>query len=187
MVLLANSCTQFIPTSVGTVRRGRCDGSRHSSHWRHSLLRLRYYTLDLQLPGYTIFSMSLRDEVGEGVGKEAGKEVIGKMMRTLLTTVYAGLILIALGACASMEEPAKEAYREGAQFTSDASITAAVKFKFAKDHQVNALDINVDTVSGVVTLYGHVEQQALVRRAVDLARSVKGVKKVVPKLVVLTP
>jgi hyperosmotically inducible protein len=69
--------------------------------------------------------------------------------------------------------------------SEDISITASVKTTLIKDKQVDAFDINVDTYRGVVTLNGHVKSSALASRAVQLARTVSGVKKVTSKLVVI--
>ncbi len=66
----------------------------------------------------------------------------------------------------------------------DASITAEVKAKYLKDDLVKALDINVDTYNGVVTLYGHVPNRATADRAVRLARGTKDVKRVVSRLTI---
>lgn len=60
----------------------------------------------------------------------------------------------------------------------DASITSAVKMKFANDKMVSASDINVDTTDGNVTLTGAVGSQAEIDRAVQLGQSVDGVKSV---------
>ena len=60
----------------------------------------------------------------------------------------------------------------------DASITSAIKMKFANDESVSASDINVDTTDGHVTLTGTVDSQAALDRALQLGRSVAGVKSV---------
>lgn len=66
--------------------------------------------------------------------------------------------------------------------TTDASITSAIKMKLASDDLTDALDINVDTSHGSVTLKGTVSSQAEADRAVELARSVEGVKDVSSEL-----
>jgi len=60
---------------------------------------------------------------------------------------------------------------------SDATITSAIKTKFASDEEVKALDIDVDTENGIVTLTPHVPGVNM-DRAVSLAREVAGVKEV---------
>jgi hyperosmotically inducible periplasmic protein len=69
----------------------------------------------------------------------------------------------------------------------DASITAAVKMKFANDETVSASKIDVDTRNGMVTLNGTVSSQAEADRAVALARSVDGVKTVNNNLTITPP
>jgi hypothetical protein len=68
--------------------------------------------------------------------------------------------------------------------TSDATITAALKMKFASDKAVDALKIDVDTKDGRVTLTGTVNTKAEADRAVALARTVEGAKSVMPRLTV---
>ena len=66
----------------------------------------------------------------------------------------------------------------------DASITSAIKMKFANDELVSASTIDVDTNQGHVTLTGTVGSQAALDRAVQLARSVNAVKSVQPNLTI---
>jgi hyperosmotically inducible protein len=68
----------------------------------------------------------------------------------------------------------------------DASITSGIKTKLIKDSEIHAMDINVDTFEGVVTLHGNIPSRSAKTRAVKLARSVKGVTKVRSKLVVVS-
>jgi hyperosmotically inducible periplasmic protein len=60
----------------------------------------------------------------------------------------------------------------------DATITAGVKLKFAKDDLVRAYKIDVDTKDGMVTLTGTVKSEAEAKRAIALAESEEGVKRV---------
>ena len=66
----------------------------------------------------------------------------------------------------------------------DASITSAIKMKFANDELVSASNINVDTTNGHVTLNGTVASQAEATRAVQIGRSVDGVKSVHSNLII---
>ena len=61
---------------------------------------------------------------------------------------------------------------------SDAWITTKVKTSLLYSKNVDGLDIEVDTKNGVVTLSGTVESNAERDLAVELARQVRGVKKV---------
>ena len=58
---------------------------------------------------------------------------------------------------------------------SDTMITAKVKADMAADKTAKAMDVHVETQKGVVMLSGFVESKAEADRAVELARSVKGV------------
>jgi osmotically-inducible protein OsmY len=60
----------------------------------------------------------------------------------------------------------------------DATITAGINVKFAKDDLVRAYKIDVDTKDGMVTLTGTVKNEAEAKRAIALAESEEGVKHV---------
>lgn len=60
----------------------------------------------------------------------------------------------------------------------DATITARVKTALLNDAQVGGLKIDVDTTLAVVTMSGTVKSAAEEQRAVQLARSVPGVRDV---------
>ncbi|HEY2931429.1 MAG TPA: BON domain-containing protein [Acidobacteriota bacterium] len=81
-------------------------------------------------------------------------------------------------------EEAKELAKKAGEMSADATITAAVKLKFANDDKVSATKINVDTKDGMVTLNGQVASKQEADRAVELARSVDGVKRVTSNLMV---
>ena len=66
----------------------------------------------------------------------------------------------------------------------DAGITASVKTDLAKDPDLSALAINVDTKDGVVTLNGPAPSAAAKDRAETIAKGVKGVKSVSNNLAV---
>lgn len=57
----------------------------------------------------------------------------------------------------------------------DAAITTKVKGAFAKDSDVSALKIHVDTDRGVVRLSGNAKTRAEADKAVQIARDTKGV------------
>lgn len=83
-----------------------------------------------------------------------------------------------------LEQQAKKGIQKAGQTVEDASITAEIKLKFAKDDLVKASSIDVDTNNGVVTLNGTVTSQAEADRAVELTHRVEGVKNVRSKLIV---
>jgi hypothetical protein len=67
---------------------------------------------------------------------------------------------------------------------ADASLTTKIKSKMALDDHVKALDIDVDTRAGVVTLTGRVSSEDERTRALQLARETEGVTDVVDRLTV---
>lgn len=69
--------------------------------------------------------------------------------------------------------------------SEDIAITASVKASLIKDEKIEAFNINVDTYRSVVTLAGHVKNSSQLNRAIQLARTVKGVKNVISKLAVI--
>ena len=66
----------------------------------------------------------------------------------------------------------------GGNIIDDASITAKVKLALAKDPQVSALHIDVDTNAQVVTLTGDVKSDNEAAKAIQIAQAIEGVKKV---------
>jgi hyperosmotically inducible periplasmic protein len=103
------------------------------------------------------------------------------------TQLAAGFVVLGLalapaayatGTTAEKSAPGKTAERVK-ENVSDATITAKVKAELAKDKQVSAMRINVDTdKNGVVTLKGNAKTQAEAEKAVQIAKSVQGVKEV---------
>ncbi|MBA3695323.1 MAG: BON domain-containing protein [Methylotenera sp.] len=68
---------------------------------------------------------------------------------------------------------------------SDSVITTKVKAEFAKDKAVSATHVKVDTDNkGVVTLSGMAKTKAEADKAVNLAKSTKGVTSVKNEIVV---
>ncbi len=106
-------------------------------------------------------------------------------MKTRLATtlVIAALIAPAAGYAAdtkSVTENVKEN-------VGDAVITTKIKAEFAKDKDVSALKIKVDTDDkGVVTLSGNAKSQAEADKAVTIARDTKGVTSVRNEITVQT-
>ena len=67
----------------------------------------------------------------------------------------------------------------------DAYITSKVKIELMKGDGLDPLRINVDTLDGIVTLHGQVDSSAAKTKAVQQARTVKGVKQVRDMLAVV--
>jgi hyperosmotically inducible protein len=64
----------------------------------------------------------------------------------------------------------------------NAALTTAVKTKFLADTEISGLKIDVDSNNGIVTLTGTVPSAAEKSRALKVARSTEGVKRVIDRL-----
>ena len=80
-------------------------------------------------------------------------------------------------------DPAK---RNPGGVMNDLWITSAAKMKLAGDSRTPATEINVDTMDGVVTLFGMVPTPEAKSAAVEIVQGVSGVKKVENKLEIVT-
>ncbi len=67
---------------------------------------------------------------------------------------------------------------------NDSTTTASVKSKFLWNDRVDGLDINVDTVNGVVTLNGEADNKSNRKLAEQIASQTDGVRKVVNNLTI---
>lgn len=83
---------------------------------------------------------------------------------------------------ARIGEKAAVTANEAAKALEDGALTAKIKAKMTLDDHVKALDINVDTKDGVVTLTGRVKTQDERERAVRLASETNGVRGVHDKI-----
>ena len=87
-------------------------------------------------------------------------------------------------AAKDLGDSAKQAANTAMEKVDDASITAQVSAGLAKDPDLSAIKINVDTQGGAVTLNGPAPSLAAKDRAQTIAKSVKGVTSVTNLLVV---
>jgi osmotically-inducible protein OsmY len=79
------------------------------------------------------------------------------------------------GAARDVAQEAKSGARQVGDKVDDAVITASVKTEIAKDSELSALKINVDTSDGNVALRGTAPSLAAKEHATTLASGVKGV------------
>lgn len=82
------------------------------------------------------------------------------------------------------EESARSTGNAIAEKVDDLTITAQVSAGLAKDPDLSALKINVDTTSGAVTLNGPATTEQARERATVIAKSIKGVTSVNNQLTV---
>lgn len=95
------------------------------------------------------------------------------MQRIIARTTLLFALLTALSACSG--SPTRESTGE---YLDDSVITTKVKAAFVEDKAVNALDIKVVTFKGAVQLSGFANNPQEIDRAVQIARTVKGVTSV---------
>lgn len=89
------------------------------------------------------------------------------------TTFILLLVLAAFMGCASTSK------QEGAgEYLDDTAITAKVKSAVFGEPTLKSAEINVETFKGIVQLSGFVSSQADINKAVEVTRSVGGVKSV---------
>lgn len=75
-------------------------------------------------------------------------------------------------------------YESTGEYFDDAVITTKVKASILGDSSLKVMQIDVETFKGIVQLSGFVDYSAAITRAVELARSIKGVKMVNNSLIV---
>ncbi|WP_233198826.1 MULTISPECIES: BON domain-containing protein [Luteimonas] len=77
--------------------------------------------------------------------------------------------------------------RDSDQPVDDTWITTKVKSSLLADTDVAGLDINVDTLNGVVTLSGQVDEDTQIAEAVRITREIEGVTDVVTTGLTMAP
>jgi len=81
----------------------------------------------------------------------------------------------------------KAAYVEtGAQAEIDAEISVAISSRYVLEPSITAGEIGVEVHSGVVTLTGTVKSEAAAVKAIALAKNVRGVTRVISKLIIIS-
>ncbi len=96
-----------------------------------------------------------------------------KFTAKLFATLFIAMTLTSVLGCASTSK------QEGTgEYVDDTVITTKVKHAILHEPSLKSAEINVETFKGIVQLSGFVSSQANINRAVEVARSVKGVKSV---------
>lgn len=104
--------------------------------------------------------------------------------RTPLRVLAVALLAGVMGAAAADNPDTQErddrkmTERESDQPVNDTWITTKVKADLLTTSDVSGLELNVETVNGVVSLTGDVDSQAEADRAVEVARGIEGVTRV---------
>ena len=108
-----------------------------------------------------------------------------KALQLSMLAVAAALGTAQLAACSTQSPP--ENRRTAGVVVDDAALTAKVKTALARDPEVPAHNVNVTTYRGLVQLSGFVQNEAVARRAAELARNVDGVSDVYNDVRVIAP
>jgi len=96
-----------------------------------------------------------------------------KQLGKYLSAFFMAVMLITAVGCASTTK------QEGTgEYVDDSVITTKVKAAVLNEPTLKSAEINVETFKGVVQLSGFVSSQAAANKAVEVARSVSGVKSV---------
>lgn len=94
-------------------------------------------------------------------------------MNRSIRLAVASLAIAMLAGCA-----ATRTQESTGEYIDDTTLTTKVKAVLLHDEQVSGLAINVETFKSIVQLSGFVKNEDERRKAVDLARAVKGVAEV---------
>lgn len=90
-----------------------------------------------------------------------------------ITAIFLALMLATTLGCASTSK------HEGTgEYLDDSVITTKVKAAVFNEPSLKSSEINVETYKGVVQLSGFVSSESDIKKAVEVARSVKGVTSV---------
>lgn len=96
-----------------------------------------------------------------------------KQLSKYLSAFFLAIALVSVVGCASTSK------QEGTgEYIDDSVITTKVKAAIFNEPSLKSAEINVETFKGVVQLSGFVKSSADQSKAVELARSVKGVTSV---------
>jgi len=96
-----------------------------------------------------------------------------KQLSKYLSAIFLAITLVAVVGCASTSK------QEGTgEYIDDSVITTKVKAAIFNEPSLKSAEINVETFKGEVQLSGFVNSRADINKAVEVARSVKGVTSV---------
>ncbi|MGZ3771372.1 MAG: BON domain-containing protein [Bdellovibrio sp.] len=96
-----------------------------------------------------------------------------KYLSIFICSCFISLALTNAVGCASTEK------KEGAgEYVDDSVITTKVKTQLLAEPELKSAQISVETYKGVVQLSGFVSSKADIKKAVEIARGVKGVSSV---------
>ena len=109
----------------------------------------------------------------------ARKATVRVLSPAVSAAVCAVLIATLTGCAGYYRENEQRTFGEA---TDDAAIQTVIKTRLVEDPWVDGLQINTGVYKGVVTLEGMVDSREEYKRALHIARSTNGVRKVIDKL-----
>jgi osmotically-inducible protein OsmY len=89
------------------------------------------------------------------------------------------MLMVAFMACASTSKQ-----ESTGEYVDDSVITTKVKSLLAADDFLKSFEVSVETYKGTVQLTGFLNSQKAIDKAIEITRSVKGVKSVKNDLIV---
>jgi len=110
------------------------------------------------------------------------------MLKRLLLTITLIITALPLASCIALTAGgAAGAYiasddRTIGTMIDDAALTTKINGKLLNHDKISSFDINIDTRNKIVTLYGNVESIEDENELIDIAKSTKGVEKVISKV-----
>jgi len=145
-----------------------------AAYVKDKLVRARSIKVDTDDKGVVTLSGKARSQAECDRADKIARETKG------VTSVTNNIVVANAGGKKSMTKSVKEN-------VGDAIITTKIKAEFAKDKQVSAMNIKVDTDDkGVVTLSGNAKSKAEADQAAKIARETKGVTSVKNDIMVQT-
>lgn len=96
-----------------------------------------------------------------------------KQLGKFLSVLFLAITMVSFVGCASTSKQ-----ESTGQYMDDSLITTKVKAAIFNEPDLKSAEINVETFKGVVQLSGFVSSQAAVNKAVQVTRTVAGVKSV---------
>lgn len=90
-----------------------------------------------------------------------------------ISAIFIALTLVTTVGCASTSK-----HESTGEYLDDSAITTKVKAAIFNEPSLKSFEINVETYKGVVQLSGFVSSESDIKKAVEVARSVKGVTSV---------
>lgn len=96
-----------------------------------------------------------------------------KHTKGIISAIFLAITLATIMGCA-----ANLPHESAGEYVDDAVITAKVRASIIDQPPLKSSEIHVETLKGTVYLSGFVSSQANIDKAVEIARSVEGVKSV---------